>query len=142
MHSNDNKDRKSAPFRHLLSGVIFSLTLIFFGFFVLRDTELAFRMAFAPFVIGPFIWPAVFYLSADMRHRARRIVFVALLAVHYIGLAYALCLEETYEWAAYRGVFLYAFPQALIYLWGQFILWRRFGRGMQDGFEKDKGDVS
>ncbi len=134
--SNDSGDKKMHPSLNLLAGVIFSFLLTFFGFIVLRATELALRLALAPFVIGPLIWPLAFYLSTNMRSRVRRILFVALMAAHYIGFAYALLLEEAYEWGAYRGVFLYAFPQVLIYLWGQFILWRRFDRGMRDGSVK------
>jgi hypothetical protein len=70
------------------------------------------------------------------------------MAAHYIGLAYALWVQETYEWEAYRGVFPFVFPQVLIYLWGQFILWRRFYRD-RDGkvgdvaslCRKDKGST-
>jgi hypothetical protein len=130
--SNDSGDRKRHPSLNLLTGVFFSCLLTFFGFFVLRATELALCLALAPFVIGPLIWPLAFYLSTDMRSRVRQILFVVLMAAHYIGLAYALCLEEAYEWGAYRGVFLYAFPQVLIYLWGQFILWMRFNRDLRD----------
>lgn len=130
--SSDSGDRKRHSLLNLLTGVIFSFLLTFFGFFVLRATELALRLALAPFVIGPLIWPLAFYLSTDMRSRVRQKLFVVLMAAHYIGLAYALCLEEAYEWEAYRGVFLYAFPQVLIYLWGQFILWIRFNRDMRD----------
>jgi len=130
--SSDSGDRKRHPSLNLLAGVIFSFLLTFFGFFVLRATELALRLALAPFVIGPLIWPLAFYLSTDLRSRVRQILFVVLMAAHYIGLAYALCLEEAYEWGAYRGVFLYAFPQVLIYFWGQFILWMRFNRDMRD----------
>ena len=127
-----NENRKRHPSLNLLTGVIFSCLLTFFGFFVLRATELALRLALAPFVTGPLIWPLAFYLSTVMRSRVRRILFVALMTAHYLGLAYALWREEAYEWGAYRGVLLYAFPQVLIYLWGQFILWRRFDRGMRD----------
>ena len=129
---DESGDRKRHPWLNLLAGVAFSFLLTFFGFFVLRATELALRVALSPFVIWPLIWPLAFYLSTDLRFPVRRTFFVALMVAHYIGLAYALWLEEAYEWAAYRGVFLYASPQVLIYLWGQFILWRRFVRDIRD----------
>jgi hypothetical protein len=135
-HSNESEDRKRHPLLNLLGGVVFSFLLIFFGFFVLRATELALSLALAPFVIGPLIWPSVFYLSTDLRRWIRWILFVVLMAAHYIGLAYALWVQEAYEWGAYRGVFLFAFPQVLIYLWGQFILWGRFYRDIHDQAEK------
>lgn len=125
---SERGEEKRRPWVNLLAGAFFSLLLLFFGFFVLRATELALRLALAPFILGPLVWPLAFWLSADLRSRTRRALFISVMAAHYIGLASALWLEEGYEWCFYRGVFTYAFPQVLIYMWGQFILWRRFGR--------------
>jgi len=68
--------------------VIISFLLTFFGFFVLRATELALRLALAPFVTGP---------SCGRKKLTNR---------------------------GFTGG-LHAFPKLLIYLWGQFILWKR-----------------
>jgi hypothetical protein len=122
-------DDKKRLLYSLLTGFVFSLVLTGFGFFVLRRTELALRLALAPFLFGPLVWVAAFSLSADLRGRVRRVEFVCLMAVHYIGLAYDLWREEPYEWALYLGALKYAFPQLLLYLWAQFFLWRRFIRG-------------
>ena len=116
------RPRGRRPWLNLLLGLFFSLLLTFFGFLVLRTTELSLRLALAPFVIGPLIWPMVFYLSTDLRGRGRRVVFMSLMAAHYVGLAWGLWREESYEWGFYLGAFKFAFPQLLVYLWVQFVL--------------------
>ena len=131
--NTEARDNKKRLLYSLLMGFLFSLILTAFGFFVLRRTELALRLALAPLQFGPLVWIVVFCLSADLRGRVRRIEFVCLMAIHYLGLVYDLWWEEPYEWGLYLGALKYAFPQLLIYLWAQFFLWRRFIRDRAEG---------
>ncbi|MBN1572193.1 MAG: hypothetical protein JW984_03235 [Deltaproteobacteria bacterium] len=133
--NTEARDNKKRFWRSLLTGFIFAFLLTFFGFFVLRRTELALRLALTPLQFGPLVWIAAFSLSADLRGRWRRVEFVCLMAAHYLGLVYDLWWEETYEWGLYLGALKYSFTQLLIYLWAQFFLWRRFVR---DGAERRK----
>lgn len=126
---NNGRSRNRQPWLNLLLGLLFSLLLMFFGFLVLRTTELALRLALAPFVVGPLIWPVVFYLSTDLRKTWRRAVFAGLITIHYVGLIRGLWLEESYEWGFYLKALKFAFPQLAVYFWAQFVLWRRFFRG-------------
>ena len=91
-----------------------------------------------PHGFGVFLWPLLGYLSANLKSNTNRIIFVILLIGQYIGSGWSEYKEFSFDFANFAFPALpshfvvVAMLGTLIFIVGQFLLWREFFRSFRD----------